>query len=358
MMQGPLVIRVDAGAAMGTGHVMRCLALAQGWRLAGGDAVFVIADSTPAISRRLDDEGFSIATLQCCPGCDQDARALVSIAAELHATWVAVDGYQFNSVYQRRIKEGGFKLLWIDDLGQCAPHFADLILNQNLYATVDLYSESSEETSLLLGSEYVLLRREFRGWSNWRRDFKEVAKRILVTMGGGDSQNATAQILRALADAGVAIEIEAVVGGSNPHEETIRQMACELPCNISIKSNVANMPELMAGADLALSAAGVTSYELALMQVPMILVTVAENQVGTAKSFGERGAALNLGRFQGSHPDRVVEAVNSLIQDRERRRSLSNKARSFVDGCGSRRVCQALLQKTEIEESRSESVYT
>jgi UDP-2,4-diacetamido-2,4,6-trideoxy-beta-L-altropyranose hydrolase len=353
---GPIVIRADASAAMGTGHVMRCLALAQAWRRAGGSVVFATAELTPAIARRLEHEHFSSKRLNCPAGSSEDIKALASVAAEAHATWVAVDGYQFSSTYQRNIKQSGFKLLWIDDAGRCTPYCADLILNQNLYAASDMYSERGEETHLLLGPEHVLLREEFLGWNNWRREFREAAKRLLVTMGGSDSQNATALILRTLGDAGLNIEIDVVVGGSNPDAETIEQIARQLPCKISLSSDVENMPELMAGADLAISAAGMTCYELALLQVPMILVTLAANQVPTAQSFADRGAAVNLGNFENSKPEQLIKAIRRLTQDSDYRRSLANRARSLVDGNGSSRVCQALLQKSGIESSDTECV--
>ena len=351
MRQETLVIRTDASAAMGTGHVMRCLALAQAWRREGGDVVFAMADSTPGLARRLEHEHFSSKRLNCAAGSSEDAKALAIAAAELHATWVAVDGYQFSSAYQHSIEQSGFKILWIDDTGQCMPYCADLILNQNVYAEPEMYLERSEETRLLLGPEYVLLREEFLGWKNWRRDFREAAARVLVTMGGSDAQNATAQILRVLARADLDIEIDVVVGGSNPHGEIIRQLIRELPCRVSIRSDVANMAELMAGADLAISAAGVTCYELALLQVPMILVTLAKNQVPTAKAFGNCGAAVNLGNFENSDFGLVIEAVRELSVNREYRRSLANKARSLIDGNGSNRVCQALQHKPVTKHS-------
>jgi|SRR5579862_8603113 len=349
-----LIIRVDATAAMGTGHVMRCLALAQAWRRLGGDVVFAMVDTIPALARRLEHEQFTSKLLNCAAGGFDDAEALASVAAGVHAAWVAIDGYHFNSAYQHTIKKTGLKLLWIDDVGACMPYCADLVLNQNLYAAPVMYSEQSDATNLLLGSSYALLREEFLGWNNWRRDFRGGVKRILVTMGGSDSQNATAQILPALARTGLDIEIDVVVGGSNPHTETIQQMANQLPCNINVRSDVVNMPDLMAGADLAISAAGVTCYELALLHVPMILITLAENQVPTAKAFAECGAALNLGDLASVDLGRVAEAVCALTHNAKQRRSLAGKARSLVDADGAMRVCQVLLGNADLQSSRAE----
>lgn len=354
MMGQTLLIRADASAAVGTGHVMRCLALAQAWRHEGGDVVFAMAETTSAIARRLEHDNFPTKMLDRAAGRSEPAEMLASVASEVHAIWLAVDGYQFSPVYQRNLKECGSKLLWIDDSGQCMPYCADLILNQNLYAAADRYLDRSQETSLLLGPEYVLLREEFLGWNNWRRHFGGTAKRILITMGGSDSQNVTPEILRAVARAGLDIKVDVVVGGSNPHAEIIQQIASGLPCEVTVRKDVPNFAELMAGTDLAVSAAGVTCYELALLQVPMILVTLAGNQVPTAKAFAECGAAVNLGDFESSRPGGLVEAVRGLIIDSEYRRSLASKARSLVDGNGAARVCQALLQNAELQASQVE----
>ena len=357
MKPGTLVIRADANEAMGTGHVMRCLALAQAWRREDGAVVFAMAESTAAITARLEREDFSITTMGCRAGGFEDANALASLAAELDAAWIAVDGYHFSPTYPRVLKEAGFRLLWIDDTGRCSPYSTDVILNQNLYAVSGMYRNIAKDTTLLLGPEYVLLRKEFLAWQSWRRDFAARAKKLLVAMGGSDSQNVTAQVLRALAQSEFEIEVTVVVGGSNPHERAIQQLALELPGQTSIRTDVSDVTELMAGADLAISAAGVTCYELALLQVPMILLTLAENQVPTAAAFAECGAAVNLGNPECG-VERIAETVHRLALDDQFRRSLGKKARSLVDGKGASRVCHALLRIAQNESTSVELLRT
>jgi len=344
---GTLMIRADASSAMGTGHVMRCLALAQAWRSGGGDAVFVMAESTEAIERRIQDEHFKGMTLSCASGSAEDARRILTLADEYNATWIAVDGYQFSPTYQRRIKHSDFQLLWIDDTGRCAPYCADIVLNQNVYATTEMYRESGARTTLLLGPRYALLRKEFLVWQHRQRHFAPVAARLLITMGGSDPNNATADILKTIGRAGLDVEVTIVLGGSNQNGAMLQRIAEHMPRQPRFAPDVKDMSRLMSTADLAISAAGATSYELALLQVPMVLVTLAENQAPTARGLAEHGAGVDLGTFQNLEPECLIEVLRRMIFDCEYRQSVGHNARLLVDGNGARRVAQAMLEQQQ-----------
>src|ERR1700730_17732689 len=133
---------------------MRGLALAQGWQDAGGQVVFVMAESTPALDERLRSEGMEIVLLEASSNSVQDAREVAALARDRNAAWVVVDGYGFDSEYQRNLKNAGLKLLFVDDLGQCKHHFADLILDQNVQASDKMYANREPYTRLLLGPRY------------------------------------------------------------------------------------------------------------------------------------------------------------------------------------------------------------
>ena len=352
MNPGTLVIRADATIAMGTGHVTRCLALAQAWLDSGGVVIFAAARLTPAIVDRLKSEGMEIADLHLASGNAQDAHELAALARERRATWVVVDGYRFDSAYQRRIKDAGLRLLFIDDTGQCGLYCADIVLNQNAYATEEMYFERFPSTKLLLGPNYALLRREFTRWREWRRGFAPVAQRLLITMGGSDPENCTARIIRAAQAIDLnGFEITVAIGGSNPHVDSLYALASRLPRNIRMQVDVGNMAELMACADLAISAAGSTCYELALLQVPMLLLALADNQVPTARALANAGAAIDAGCFVTFDDRRFTSLLRNVIMDRKLRRSLAQRARRLVDGLGAHRVCEFLHHAVRTEES-------
>lgn len=344
MNPGTLVIRADASVAMGTGHVMRCLALAQAWQDSGGKVTFAAAELTPAIARRLHDERMEIAELGSASTRAHDAHEVVALAHERRATWVVVDGYQFNSAYQQGIKDSGLRLLLLDDTGQCGPYCADFVLNQNAYASEEMYFSRDPATKLLLGPHYALLRKEFMSWRNWRRDFPTVARHLLITMGGSDPENFTARVVSAAHALDLkGLEITVVIGGSNTHTDPLYELVSRFPRNIRLQVDANNMAELMADADLAISAAGTTCYELALLQVPMVLIGLAENQLPTARALANAGAAIDVGWFHNFEQQRFGLLVRRLISDCELRRSVAENARRLVDGLGAHRVCQFLL---------------
>ena len=353
MNPGTLVIRADASVAMGTGHVMRCLALAQAWRDSGGDVVIAAAELTPAIAHRLQSEGIEMVRLESKSTSTANAHQLAALADARCASWVVVDGYQFDSAYQRSIKDSGFRLLLIDDTGQCGPYCADVVLNQNAYAGEQMYFDRSPSTKLLPGLRYALLRKEFSDWREWRRNFAPMVQRLLIMMGGSDPENCTARILRAVLTLELKdVEITVVIGGSNPHHLSLRELESHAR-NIRLQIDVNNMPEVMAGADLAISAAGTTCYELALLQVPMVLLAVAENQVPSARVLQSLGAAIAAGWCANFNEERFADILHQVIQDSQLRRSLAQSASRLLDGMGARRVCQCLLDIAERSEARS-----
>jgi UDP-2,4-diacetamido-2,4,6-trideoxy-beta-L-altropyranose hydrolase len=337
-----LLFRADASVSIGTGHVMRCLALAQAWQDAGGRAVFAMAESTPAIQMRLAAESCEVMSISSPAGTAEDARQTIGLAREQKSDWVVVDGYHFTADYQRALKDGGLKLLFLDDYGHAQNYSADLVLNQNVSAGESLYANREPQTRLLLGTRYCLLRRQFAAWRNWQREVLPECRRILVTMGGSDPENLTARVIEALALARLeSVEATVVIGGSNPHFARLQSLATRSGGRITMRRDVSNMAEQMAASDVAVSAAGSTCWELCLLGLPALLIDVADNQTEVARELDRRGCAIHVG-------DRTVTAgaiadrLNQLVFTRDLRLSLSKRSRELVDGEGALRVVSVL----------------
>jgi UDP-2,4-diacetamido-2,4,6-trideoxy-beta-L-altropyranose hydrolase len=340
---GTLVIRADASVTMGTGHVMRCLALAQAWQDAGGNVIFAMAESTPAIARRLRKEGAKLYTVNAPPGTIADAIETISMCQPERDDWMVIDGYHFNSEYQRKIKSVSLKLLLIDDHGQAGPYSADLVLNHNPHASEASYRNRDKQTRLLLGSSYALVRREFRCCANWYRAVPRVAGNVLVTFGGSDPHDVTTMVLRALQLLEFPeLNVQILVGSSNPHLAALTELALQIP-RVHLQIDAPNMPELMSWADIAVTAGGGTCYELALMHTPMVLITMADNHNATCSTLQRLGAAVHLGRFHDLCSSQIAGPIADLFLDPERRRSMIGKARRLIDGNGPSRVIGAML---------------
>ncbi|HSR30804.1 MAG TPA: UDP-2,4-diacetamido-2,4,6-trideoxy-beta-L-altropyranose hydrolase [Anaerolineae bacterium] len=345
MGDSALLIRADASAQMGTGHVMRCLALAQAWQETGATVCFVLATPALAIEARLSDEGMGTTILDTAPGNKSDAEQTIVLAEEVGAEWVVVDGYQFDAPYQRAIKETGLRLLFVDDYGHADHYYADLVLNQNIYARESLYNKREEYTRLLLGTRYALLRREFWTWRGWRREIPAVARKVLVTMGGADPENVTGKVIKALNQVDVdGLEAVVIMGGSNPHYGELHAVAEGLPFSVRLERNVSNMPELMAWADVAISAGGSTCWELALLGLPAAVLVLAENQRPIAEGLDTAGVVLNLGWNRGLSSVSLAEAVERLLLAGDARAEMARRGRQIVDGHGAGRVAEILAE--------------
>lgn len=338
-----LLIRADASTRIGTGHVMRCLALAQAWQSGGGHAFFAMSMESPALQARLQSEGIEVIYLPAQSGSADDAVQTVDLAQRMGATWVVADGYHFGAEYQRIIKGAGQRLLFIDDNGHADHYCADVVLNQNIHAHEGLYENREPYTRLLLGPRYVLLRREFLGWRRWKREIPEVARKVLVTLGGGDPDNVTLKVIQALQQVKVnGLEAVVVVGGSNPHYEELQSAAQDSRFPTHLKSNVVNMPELMAWADVAVSAGGSTCWELAFMELPSLLLPLAENQRMAVSMLSEIGVSFSSEETVCVDFQRIALMVTTLMKDAGTRLAMSQKGSQLIDGFGVTRILKLL----------------
>ena len=352
-----LIIRTDANVAIGTGHVMRCLALAQACQDEGGHAVFVMADSTPAVEERLRSEGFEIVRLEASPGSPADCNRTVEIAGNNATDWVVIDGYHFGAEYQRIINAARLKVLAIDDNGHAEHYCADIVLNQNLHASELLYLNHEPHTRLLLGTRYAMLRREFKSWRAWKREISPIAHKVLVTLGGSDPGNVTQVVVDALCKLDRDDVIATVVaGGSTPRLNVLQAAIAQAGMDIRFVVNATKMAELLAATDLAVSGAGSTCWEMCFMGVPAIILDVADNQQELARRLNEVGAAIHLPSSEIT-ATKLAGEIASLIQSREARQDISQKARELVDGKGGDRVLAALtvgirLRRTQPSDCR------
>lgn len=338
-----LIIRADSTSQMGGGHVMRCLALAQAWQDVSGYPVFVMDAKSSAAGTRLKSEGIEFVHLSAQPGAIDDAIQTAHLAHERDVTWVVVDGYHFDAAYQKSIKDAGLKLLFVDDYGHAEHYFADILLNQNLHASEALYVNKEPYTCLLLGTRYVLLRKEFLKWQGYRREISNKAKKILVTMGGADPGNETLKVIRALNSLNDPdLEVKIIAGPSNPNKESLINATRHAPCPMLCVENASNMADLMAWADIAVSAGGSTCWELAFMGVPFITCSLAENQRSLTKSLEQKGVCINLGWHEKITIQKISHAMKDLLDKQNKREFFSKRNRTLVDGNGSKRVIKIM----------------
>ena len=349
-----ITIRADADTKIGTGHVMRCIALAQAWRDQGGEVTFISHCESEALRGRISKEGFQfIAVKAPHPHSDDLSITLEYLNRPspftLHPspTWLVLDGYHFIPEYQKAMRDAGGRLLVIDDMNHLPYYHADILLNQNIHAP-NLNYHCDKNTTLLMGTRYVLLRREFLKYREFKRQIPDRARNILVTLGGADPDNVTLKVIEALKllnEPDVTVRI--IIGPANPHQETLRNAIVSADFKAKILINPPNMPELMAWADMAISAGGSTCWELALFQLPNAIIYCAENQRPIAEKLHKEGMVLNLGGHAELSLKSIAEAIDKMINNQAIRAKMVLKATGQIDGQGAAMVCQAIEEANE-----------
>lgn len=340
-----LLVRADASVTTGTGHVMRCLALAQAWQDMGGHVVFAMAEGTDAVRARILSEKMESIAIEAKAASQDDARHTRELAQRSKADWVALDGYRFGADYRDELKSAGQKLLWLDDEGTDARCSADIILNQNSDASADRYPGREAHTRLFLGTRYALLRREFLTWGDGKKEIPGSARQLLVTMGGSDPDNLTSTVIETLRNVTAdGLHATVLAGGSNPHFEFLREAVSNSAGAVRLLASAANMPELMAQADLAIIAGGGTLWELLYMSCPVISFSRNAVQSRILKDLDERGVLRHLGDPRQLVPGMLARAINELAASSERRAAMAEAGRRQVDGEGARRVCEAMMR--------------
>lgn len=346
-MPRALLFRADADDRTGTGHVMRCFALAQTWRARGGAVRLVTAACPQGLIDRWRRVEADVDRLDALPHGALDAEATARLADAVGASWIVMDGYRFGADYQSDLKTLGKRVLFVDDYGHAASYCADLILNQNLYAQTGFYSKREPGTDLLLGPRYALLRREFLTWRQREIAISPLGKRITVSMGGADSDNVTARILPSLAELR-DVEIQVLVGPANPHRQALQRMAADCGPHVTVISDVVDVAEILSQTDVVVTAAGTTVLETCFLGLPAVALVLAENQLLVAAHLERSGAGVNLGWASQVTADRLVCEVSQLLNDASRRTAMSAAGRRLVDGLGAARVAARLLS-SEIE---------
>ncbi len=328
-----LLIRADATAQMGTGHVMRCLALALAAQDYGLDVLLMGRIEVPWVVARLREEGINF---ECLPGSTpshEEPMELLNRIASFKPQMVVLDGYHFGLDCHKAVMAGGYKLLVIDDYAHLPEYQADILLNQN--AGSELIAYKGAVGQYLLGPSFALLRPEFlraRPMAE-TRNFNGLARNILLTLGGGDFAHFLPYLVPALSIPEMAGATLRVLAGSMS-ENAIREALSGSPAEIEILSRVNDIPNLLLWADLCVTAGGSTCWELCCLGVPFLTVELAENQRASMEYLAKMHIA----------PIFSLIDFKLYLSDCFCRQAISNAALPLVDGRGCSKILGTMLE--------------
>jgi UDP-2,4-diacetamido-2,4,6-trideoxy-beta-L-altropyranose hydrolase len=360
-----VLFRVDGSISLGTGHVVRCITLAQSLSAHGIKSSFLCWDYDGRMISYIESSGFPayrldfgrngeqvpdhIANKVSCYSTQQkDARNCIEIAKKLDIGVVLVDHYSLDISWEKEVKPYVKKLIVLDDLAN-RRHDCDLLIDQNLGRKPSDYDGLLiQDCKKLIGPKYSLVRSEFsrmRISSLSRKDRNEI-RHILVTLGGADNANATMDVLKALnsCDLGKDTTITIVLGKMAPWKKEISAYLANYRWKNNLIIDASNMEALMCQADFCIGAAGSTVWELCTLGLPSILVCVAENQKEVIKHVCDAGAAVSI-TLDEIINYKSINVLNERISWlREHIRDLESQSKKITDGNGSNRVSNSIME--------------
>ncbi len=351
-----VAFRVDASLSIGSGHVMRCLTLAESLRTHGVSCLFICRDHPGNLAPLIRERGFLLRLLPCeshtevaFSDADYSTWLGASIEADADQTilalegrrvgWLVVDHYALDEQWESLLRPYCDRLLVIDDL-QGRHHDCDLYLNQNLQPATAKPIKVQRGFSLI-GPRYALLQSEYRKLHRRTPYRSGRVRRVLVYFGGADSSNLTGKALSTLLELCPAeVMIDVVVNPYGTHYHSVLDLVSSAP-NVVLHQSLPSLAYLMAEADLAIGASGATSWERCCLGLPSVVFTLADNQIPIASELSNQGYVYWVGPISSIDSEKFREILSELlyqpIPD-----SWSRRCSELVDGNGCERVIAAM----------------
>lgn len=333
-----MLIRADASVAIGTGHVMRCLALAQAWQDAGGEATLVAAEVPDSLIERLIANKVSILRNDASPGSSDDARRLIAHVSQLKPDWTVIDGDRFGRDFLQLIQGSGSRVLLVDDYADRTAFPADIVVNPNFGAEPEVYRSKKFAAPALTGPRYALLRREFQ--NPLPRKVQGRGNRILVTLGGSDPENLTPRIATALA-ACPDLQITVVAGGAYSNRT---ELAGQLGSRMKLLFDSQEMPQLMMEADIAITIAGGTLWELLSLGCAVLSYARTAGGAYLVNCLAKQSMIVDMGDISRFDATKIVPAVREIAESMSMRQRMALQGQNLVDGAGAKRVVEMLRE--------------
>lgn len=334
-----IYIRCDGNQKIGTGHVMRCIAIANQVKLLGNEPIFLVADDT--VVSLISEKGYRVICLNTVwDDLESEIELLEKLLAGCNRTSVLVDSYYATANYLKKLNsfaDGTF----MDDL--CAAKYeVKNLINYNYYAPDMGYGKLYEGSgvTLYLGPKYAPLRTEFEGKQN--RYFNGL-KKVLITTGGTDNYNVLGYLLDYFTSHYINVELFAIVGRFNQNREELCKKY-EGNKNIHLLMNVNNIQDYMMDCDLCITAGGTTLYELCACGTPSLMYVLADNQLDVAKKFNDTQLIPCLGDVRVGFEEfslNIAEWI-SKYSDKDYWEDVNKRMLSIVDANGAQRIAVIL----------------
>ena len=360
-----VAFRTDASIEQGTGHLMRCLVLANEFRDRGHNCVFITQPFLPPLISQIRNEGHKVILINpelkqslgrqhkkqylnwLGRSLDNDAIETYSKIVSLPTDVLIVDHYAIDYEWMKYFAELDVRKVVIDDLANRS-HLCDMLIDQNYgRSTKDYEYLVPREATIMAGSKYAFIKDDFckiRSNALYERPLRN-AHRINICMGGMDKDNSTQDVLGVIKNIQClkSWNIDIILRSSSPHVRRVEAFAAKMQPQTSIHLDSKNIAELFSVADLAIGAGGVTLWERCCVGLPSLLLTIADNQLPAALAMSNTGAIEYVGDIRDLNwTKKLSSKLGKLVNDPHTLNRMSQAASAICDGLGLKNVCDRI----------------
>ncbi len=338
-----ILFRTDASPSIGSGHLTRCKALAKSLKKNNFN-IYMLGPSKSYIEKS-DQNVFISWEEKIFQNEIEDFDYLFDFAKRKGIKIIILDDYRIKNIYQKRLSKSNFKVVQFESRYQFNI-YADLIINSTLGAKINKYKNLiNKKSRLLMGPKYSSLREEFLFLDKVDRANKFILKkRIYVNFGGGDDKGAIQKILSFLTDT-IYLEIIVVSSKENPRNKDNLKVVNNLLHKLNIKYLISPdyISKIINSCDIAIIAGGTSTFEVSFCGLPMIIITIANNQVLHADDWVSRGAAFHLSSFDNLKKKNLIQTLLQIFQ-KNIYTKMSKACYEIVDGLGTERINKCITE--------------
>lgn len=353
-----VVFRVDASFSIGTGHVMRCLTLADALLSEGFKVSFICRSLEGNMTDYIEERGFEVLSIpvdtplskaDIAWDADFTKRAITSFGNVVE--WLIVDHYGIDAEWEAIVKPSAGQMLIIDDLANRL-HVGDILLDQNVHENPEAryFQLVPASCRLLLGPQYLLLRSSFYEQRRTLRRRSGKIERILVFFGGSDPTDETSKVLETLSAVDLGnIQVDIVIGHANSRRFSIERK-CKGIDHVNLHVQVENMAELIAQSDFSLGSGGVAMWERCYLGLPSAVSMVADNQKESVNLAHRRGVIWNMGWNNQIYPEQYADILERALNSPQELIQMESKALEMMSSRADNaqnRVLRTLLEEQQ-----------
>lgn len=341
-----ICFRSDASTIIGTGHIIRCLTLSDELRERGLEVRFICQEVKGDMIGFIKESGYSVDLLPSNIDMETDKELTLKILKNYStpSDLLIVDHYSIDFSWESCFRTVVNKIMVIDDLAD-RTHNCDILLDQNFRMHERRYEGLVPAGCIeLIGPKYALLRPQFLEARRHLKECNKKVERILIFMGGSDIHKETQKVLKTIQKLDYKdVMIDVVVGASNTHLREIETLASTIQ-NVECHFHVENMAELMVAADLCVGAGGTATWERCCIGLPSLVIVVVENQVNITENLAKDDVIVNLGWHENVNEEYLMEEIENVVNDFEKRKKMNGINKEIVDGMGVKRVANEIFK--------------